>query len=537
MNDDYALNESIIETWQYSLVEIRLKAEDNSYGNDPDSMLHIVFRDPDGQERTGEGFWDGEDRWFVRFLPLTSGKYSWRSISNDKGLHDKRGELSVGPPKRGNIFTEHGPLKNAANERFFVHYDETPFFWLGESLWGVIQQSEEYELDEYFAVRRKQGFSAVQFNTLLNWESTTPYKREPFFKKNGLIDFDLYDISYFQYMDIVFQKCFENQMLAVPVAIWFNYAPGKKQDWYDPPYEWRVFTKKQAYRYGRYLGARYGAYPVAWLISADVSDNDPEAMEIFFACACGIRKASFNTPLISSHVAARSAYHERFANAEWTTFHFIQSGHRKDDIGFPAAYSRAVRRQCKKLPVVNGEMFFEALGYTRLNERIPLQVIRRAAWESFLCGANAGISYGAHGIWCWYSEGLDFRMACLWMKPTPWRDALKLPGPYIYASLRIFRERLPWYDLEEAPDLPIHEEGREPAIACRLQDGRYIVAYVPEKRHLRMTDVRLIGKPAVWFDPINARYEPAKIAQEQGGVGIQPPFWEHDCVLLVGPTS
>ena len=32
--------------------------------------------------------------------------------------------------------------------------------------------------------------------------------------------------------------------------------------------------------------------------------------------------------------------------------------------------------------------------------------MRRAAWQSVLSGADAGITYGANGIWNWYKKGM-----------------------------------------------------------------------------------------------------------------------------------
>ena len=35
--------------------------------------------------------------------------------------------------------------------------------------------------------------------------------------------------------------------------------------------------------------------------------------------------------------------------------------------------------------------------------------IRRAAWQSILTGAFAGITYGAAGIYSWHTYGKDFK--------------------------------------------------------------------------------------------------------------------------------
>jgi hypothetical protein len=525
-----------IRTDQYRPVEISFESDSGDYGFGGESYLRMHLKHTDGSTHVGEGFWDGGRRWGVRFLPLKSGRYSWRTESGDPGLQGRQGLLEADLARTGSLFADHGPLRTADDGRSFCHQDGRPFFWLGEGLWAVAQQAVEEELDEYFAVRRRQGFSAIQFNTLLNWESSLPYRREPFQRANGRMDLDRYDHSYFRFLDLLFDRCAENGMLAVPVVLWFNYLPGAKPDWYDPPCAWPQFSPEQARRYGRYLGARFGAFPLAWLASGDIATDDPAALDVLRAAIQGIEAASFNPSPIGSHVAAQSAYHRSLAAADWVSFHFMQTGHRIDAVGFPTAYPRAVRKQCRKAPVVNGEMFFESLGYTRQNRMISREVVRRAAWESFLAGANAGISYGAHGLWCWYEEGLEFRMATLWKNPLPWRKALRLPGAEDCARLKDFMTQLKWWDLEEAPDLPIHEEGEEPATVCRLEDGCHVVAYLPRARALRLTDTALQGLPALWLDPAEGARQPVEIRPRPGGVGADPPSWRHDAVLWIGPV-
>jgi hypothetical protein len=58
---------------------------------------------------------------------------------------------------------------------------------------------------------------------------------------------------------------------------------------------------------------------------------------------------------------------------------------------------------------------------------------------------------------------------------------------------------------------------------------------LPESRDLRLTQLDLVGKPAVWFDPISANEMKANIEPVQGGVGISRPNWDHDAALKIGP--
>ena len=110
-------------------------------------------------------------------------------------------------------------------------------------------------------------------------------------------------------------------------------------------------------------------------------------------------------------------------------------------------------------------------------------------------------------------------------------------GFRIYQNIKEFFKELPWYELEEAPDIPIHENSEEPAIACRIGSGEYIIIYLPKIRKLRLTDPGLLEMPAKWFDPINGCYEKTELVAEHGGVGARLPSWTHDGVLLIGPLK
>jgi len=529
------INQKDNKAYLFQPIEITVKANSPQYGSGIKDEMKVAIFHSDGTYWCGNGYHHEGGEWRIRFTPTKSGHFSWSLESDDPGLNNQKGEFIVGRKKAENIFLTHGPIEISESGRFFQHQDGTPFFWLGESLWAVAQQATDIELNDYFEVRNRQGLSVVQFNTLLNWESTTPYRREPFIKESDQPNLDKYDPGYFQFLDKLFDKCASNDMLTAAVVLWFNYLPGEKPDWYDPPYKWPVFTENQAYRYGKFLGARYGAFPVVWIISADIGHVDTENLPILHAAVEGLYEASFNQPIITYHNAAKCAYHPILAQQDWHSFHFIQSGHRSDAVGFPSGFVRAARTQTNKKPVVNGEMFFEGLGHTREDKQVPLEMIRRAAWESFLSGANAGISYGAHGLWCWYSPELEFRMDYLWQKPMPWRNALNFEGFRIYQNIKEFFKELPWFDLEEATDIPIHELSEEPTTASRIGDGKYIIIYLPKMRKLRLTDPGLINAPAKWFDPIDGHYEETEIVAEHGGVGAQLPSWTHDGVLLIGP--
>ena len=56
--------------------------------------LDVIFTDPQGQEHRMPAFWAGGQTWRVRFSAAKTGKYTFRTVSNDASdpdLHDQRG--------------------------------------------------------------------------------------------------------------------------------------------------------------------------------------------------------------------------------------------------------------------------------------------------------------------------------------------------------------------------------------------------------------------------------------------------------------
>jgi hypothetical protein len=55
-----------------------------------------------------------------------------------------------------------GRLKVSDNQRYLVHSDGTPFFWLGDTAWELFHRLTKQEAEQYLKHRAKQGFTVVQ---------------------------------------------------------------------------------------------------------------------------------------------------------------------------------------------------------------------------------------------------------------------------------------------------------------------------------------------------------------------------------------
>ncbi|MCK5802796.1 MAG: DUF4038 domain-containing protein, partial [Lentisphaeria bacterium] len=56
----------------------------------------------------------------------------------------------------------HLPLRLSANRRFLVGANETPFFWMGDTAWGLLNLLDKPDTELYLRTRARQGFNVVQ---------------------------------------------------------------------------------------------------------------------------------------------------------------------------------------------------------------------------------------------------------------------------------------------------------------------------------------------------------------------------------------
>src|SRR6186713_2455102 len=84
---------------------------------------------------TVPGFYDGEGRYLIRFMPDRLGAWSYRTSSTPPALNDHAGTFSVVAPSAGN----RGPV-HTARTFHFDYADGTPYRPLGTTVYAWIHQ-------------------------------------------------------------------------------------------------------------------------------------------------------------------------------------------------------------------------------------------------------------------------------------------------------------------------------------------------------------------------------------------------------------
>lgn len=176
--------------WQ--MQEVSLEASGNYENPYVDVECWIDLEGPGFSKRV-YGFWDGGQRFKVRFVATAAGKWSWTTGSNqedDAGLNGGGGSLVAvdwsDSEKQANA-NRRGFLRASENGRALEYADGTPFYltgdtWLAASTWRLPWKGTRAEegyvpgpgisFEEAVAYRKSQGYNSVSFVAAFpNWDA------------------------------------------------------------------------------------------------------------------------------------------------------------------------------------------------------------------------------------------------------------------------------------------------------------------------------------------------------------------------------
>src|SRR5437868_6481200 len=92
-----------------------------------------------GRRITVDGYWDGGNRWVVRYALPETGTWNWTATSSDSGLRGS-GSITVDAPSAAQVSANRnyrGQIRVGPTSRYFVHADGTPFLYVGDTLWAI----------------------------------------------------------------------------------------------------------------------------------------------------------------------------------------------------------------------------------------------------------------------------------------------------------------------------------------------------------------------------------------------------------------
>ena len=348
-----------------------------------------------------------------------------------------------------------GRIRVSESGDHFVDESGKPFFYLGDTVWSVFTHTLEEDWLEYLRYRSRQGYNVLQINILPQHDASGPgLGHSPFARgSDGSYDFTSFDESYFERAERMLESAVSFGFVPALVLLWCDYVPGT---WLSKIKTGHVMPASAVSPYVEYAAKRFARFKPIYLVAGDTADSDLQIDEAWSHYETALETVKRVDPdaLATLHLwGPKNQQYDlprRFLDCEHVDFFMYQSGHGFDWIAnpysLPGYFSAAGRRR----PIVNGEPCYEGIGHDR--GRHDRRSVRRAVWLSLLSGAQAGVTYGAHGVWSWHEEsagfeswgGGDFKV------PFRWRDALRFPGAWDVAAARWLFERFDLFDLKPA---------------------------------------------------------------------------------------
>lgn len=395
---------------------------------------------------TVPAFWDGGNTWKVRFALTQCGEWQYETLCSDvenASLHSKTGTVLCKPYSGDLAIYQHGFVKVEADKKYFVYNDGTPFFYLGDTHWGMASEeldaagphAGDIETDSHFCYivdkRVEQGFTVYQSEPIGATYDIT----------NGI---DESDIVGFQYVDRQFDYIAKAGLVHANAELVF---PG-----YLIPsvYEDEAYFAKLT----RYWVARYCAYPVLWTLGQETDDTFYEQFTrennpYFDMCRIINAVDPYHHP-ISAHqeYAAEDnvmASNSAFVGVEghnWFAVQWSPSLTKQFNCTIPADYWNNAEGK----PAVLYEGRYENLWTKNFGARAQ-------GWIGFLNGLY-GYGYGCVDIWLYQStydvdttssDGIDTITPA--DKDVPWSTAVNFNTAAELGYMKSFLEDVQWWTL------------------------------------------------------------------------------------------
>ena len=514
---------------RWTAYEVALRAADGGWRRYWETELWVHFEGPGGVTFRVAGFWDGGRCWRVRFAPPEPGRWRWRSESTDPQMDGLEGGFDCVERRSSIPVRRHGPLEVSQDSRYLRHVDGTPFFWLADTGWCLLQELTAAEARTYADLRAEQGFSAVQVVGIFarRWEGSGKELRRGCLLPNarghqackvterGLVP----NPAFFRHVDTLLRELQRAGLLIALLPHWgFLAEPylvlGLAHGFFRPG-DVPLFYPEDGARYARYIGARYGAFLPVWVLGGDVRAETEPQRTYWRGLARALQEGAGVSLLRTFHPRGHRSSSHWLHQEPWLDFNMVQSGHRCDSPDAYGLLSEDYRRRPTK-PVINGEPCYENISHgLRRADAVPIDdhQVRKAFFWSVLSGAVSGHTYGANNGFQ-FTEGMTY----YGLEVADWLTNVRsYPAGVQLGRLARFWRRLPWWRLRPAPHLAAgggNPEAGTHAVAAQTPQGDLTVVYIPRPAayHPDLSGPASAAR-AYWLEPRSATLREASTLQ------------------------
>jgi hypothetical protein len=366
-------------------------------------------------------------------------------------------------------------LTVSENGRYLQNADGSPFYWLGDTAWGLFQKLDRDDVEHYFEVRTRQRFSVIHaavynVNPFILPPLSNAYGDMPFVADDptrpavtpGNRPDNAREYDYWDHVEYVIDTA-AGKGLHINLLPIFGVTEG---DGYN------FLTPENAFEYGKFIGDRFkDKTNIIWCMGGDVlaDNNTREAVWNLLAKGVTVGVAGsedYSRTLMTYHPRGGASSSQFYHNAPWLDFNMLQTWSKYTRI-YSAVTADFNRTPVK--PILHGEGAYED-GPEYPTKPITAHVIRKQAY--WACFAGGFHTYGNSNIW-------NFGTTPYYVSQD-WKKALNSSGATQLTVSRDFFESVEWWKL--VSDQSIFASGASRGntlnVAMRSDDNSRIIAYL-----------------------------------------------------------
>ena len=467
-----------------------------------DATLTVLFTSPIGEIHQLYGFWDGGKTWRVRFSPNLPGQWTFKTTCSDtanSGLHNQTGEFICTAGTGRTRFQQHGPVRVALDHRHFEHADGTPFFWLADTAWAGARLAQPQDWRLYADVRASQNFTVAQWAVAPGPDTSQQQAFTGFTDRIGI------NPDFFQRLDAKLDTLSRVGILSaiVPLSEMVSQDDGAA-----------TLPDDQAALLVRYVVARYGAEPVAWLLAVE-GDSRAKGAGRWKRIGQDVFAYQEHAPVVL-YLGETAKLLEEFRDQTWVdAFGYPSLTDVTDDalkLTLTGPFANEWKQEPAR-PIIPFAPYENGIG-AQSRKRFSADDVRHAIYWSCLLTVPAGVSYGGYGLLNWDST-IEPKAG----EPLPeglplWHMALFMPAAKQVKQLATFANSIEFWRLRPEPKFVANQPGnlspRRFIAAAGAQAKDLSVVYVPEDRTLEILLDALPPSPNVtWLNPRSGENSPA----------------------------